>query len=124
MLKCATNLREFENRHLKKRSMKRILIIALTLFLQINLAAQEIKKPDYGLTISSTGLAVCGIGTTMKSSAIQMYSPQYGYTHVNFENSKQARLKLHTLALGGLMVIVGIIIRNVKKRGNDKNRKG
>ena len=101
-------------------SIKTFLIIALvffTLMLGSSICnAQEITPPDYGLAVSATGISICAIGTTMKTSAVQIYNPKYGYNYINVENPKQARLKLHTLAFGAAFVIAGIVIRNAKKK--------
>jgi len=76
--------------------------------------------PNYGLTLTSTGLTVCAVGTTMKTSAQTQYNMKYGLTHINYENNPNRTRRLSTLGIGITITIIGLILQN-KYRKKYKN---
>lgn len=76
--------------------------------------------PNYGLTLTSTGLTLCAVGTTMKTSAQTHYNMKYGLTHVNYENNPNRKRRLSTLGIGISITVIGIILQN-KYRKKHKN---
>ena len=99
-----------------------ILIIFAVCFLLMIIpakcSAQQIQEPNYGLAITGTGMSICAIGTTMRTSVHRQYTSRYGYNYVSYENYSTTTLRLSTLAVGIVVTIGGILIQNRRKKKN------
>ena len=99
--------------------MKHLKIIPLIL-LTSTLSAQQIiiNDPNYGLAISATGITICTVGATMRTSLQHQYIPRYGYNYISYDGHSNKTLRISTMLVGTVITLGGIIIQNIKRKRN------
>ena len=103
--------------------MRYIIITVLFLFCEV-VSSQSLETPPDlgGLKISAAGATLSLIGVSMKTNATTYVSGKYGYSHIKRETSpSQLRTQTNTLITGGILIITGIIIQNIKLKKNKKS---
>ena len=94
--------------------MKYIKTIILVLLVN-GLNAQQIEiEPNIGLAVTGTGMTICFVGTTMRSSPQLQYNPKQGYNYVSYDYNNKT-LRMSTLIVGTVITISGIIIQNIRR---------
>ena len=92
--------------------MKNINMLILVLLVS-ELNAQYIKEePNIGLAVTGTGMTVCFVGTTMRSSPQLQYNHGYNYVSYDYNNKS---LRVSTLIVGAIITISGIVIQNIRR---------
>jgi len=101
-------------------------IILLSICLSNFLYSQSIDIPrsTIGLKISVTGVSLCMLGVSMKTHAVKTYNPTQGYSYTRIETTiERQRTQLNTLLVGGITLVSGLIIQNLKNRKNKKKKR-
>jgi len=101
-------------------------IILLSICLSNFLYSQSINIPrsTIGLKISVTGVSLCMLGVSMKTHAVKTYNPTQGYSYTRIETTiERQRTQLNTLLVGGITLVSGLIIQNLKNRKNKKKKR-
>ena len=97
--------------------MKYIKTIILVLLVS-GLNAQQIEiEPNIGLAITGTGMTVCFVGTTMRSSPQLQYNHGYNYISYDYNNKT---LRMSTLIVGAVITISGIVSQNIRRNKKSK----
>lgn len=93
------------------------------LFLGSNiLMGQQIERDNLGLKVSATGASLFMVGISMKPTAMKQYSANHHYNFTSIEMShSQRKTQLNTLITGGILIITGIIVQNIKLKKNKKS---
>ena len=99
--------------------MKYIKTIILVLLVS-GLNAQQIEiEPNIGLAVTGTGMTVCFVGTTMRSSPQLQYTSKQGYNYVSYDYNNKS-LRVSTLIVGAVITISGIVIQNIRRNKKSK----
>lgn len=101
-------------------------IILLSICLSNFLYSQspDIPPSTIGLKISVTGVSLCMLGVSMKTHAVKTYNPTQGYSYTRIETTiERQRTQLNTLLVGGITLVSGLIIQNLKNRKNKKKKR-
>ena len=100
--------------------LKTITIIILFLLGPVLRAQDILEPPNLGLTMSATGVSLCVLGATMKSSVVKQYHSSYGYNYIHIPSPERNKTQVTTLVCGITFTVVGIIIQNIKRKRNGK----
>lgn len=74
-----------------------------------------------GLKISAVGASFSLIGMSMKTSATPYVQGKFGYNHLKRESPRSTvRTQATTLISGGILIVTGLIIQNIKLKKNRK----